>query len=81
MQITGQLDLDDQLNAKISGLKCNGDGAIARIACGILNPHLQKIDGREFALLSLPLGATRLRDIRFTVADTLSVIAEFGSAA
>lgn len=80
LRITGQLDLDEKLTAKISGLDCTGEGAIASIACGVLKPHLQKIEGREFPLMSLPLGEVRLRDVRITAGDKLSVTAEFGSA-
>lgn len=81
IQVTGQLELDDQLNLKIFALKCTGDGGIATLACGILKPYLQKIDGHEFALMSLPLGEIRLRDVRLAVGDDkLSVTAEFGSA-
>jgi len=79
LRITAQLDLDEQLNAKLTGLECTGDGAIASVACGVLKPHLQKLDGREFALMSLPLGEVRLRDVRIAVSDKLSVTAEFGS--
>jgi hypothetical protein len=81
IRITGQLDLDEELNARISGLDCTGDGAIAGMACGVLKPHLQKIDGRTFPLMSLPLGEVRLRDVQLAVGDKLSVTAEFGSAA
>ena len=80
IRVTGQLVLDDELNAKISGLACKGDGAIASVACGVLTPHLQKLNGREFPLMSLPLGEVRLRDVRVSVTDKLSVTAEFGSA-
>jgi hypothetical protein len=80
IRITGQLDLDEQLNARVSGLDCIGEGAIAGIACGVLKPQLQKIDGRSFPLMSLPLGEVRLRDVRIAVADKLSVTAAFGSA-
>jgi hypothetical protein len=80
LRITGQLDLDEKLTAKLSGLDCTGEGAIASIACGVLKPHLQKIDGREFPLMSLPLGQVRLRDVQINAADKLSVTAEFGSA-
>lgn len=79
IRITGQLDLDEALNARISGLDCTGDGAMATVACGILKPHLQKLDGREFPLMSLPLGEIRLRDVQVAVGDKLSVTAEFGS--
>ena len=80
IRITGSLDLDEELNAKISGLDCTGDGAIASVACGVLKPHLEKIDGREFPLMSLPLGEIRLGDIQLAVGDKLSVTAEFGSS-
>ena len=80
IRITGQLDLDEELNARISGLDCTGDGAIAGVACGVLKTHLQKIEGREFPLMSLPLGEIRLRDVQLAVGDKLSVTAEFGSA-
>ena len=80
IQVTGQLDLDDQLNLKISDLNCTGAGGIATLACGILKPYLQKVDGREFPLMSLPLGEIRLRDIRLTVGDKVCITAEFGSA-
>ena len=79
LRITGQLELDEQLNATISGLDCTGEGAIASVACGVLKPHLQKLDGRQFSLLSLPLGDVRLRDVRIAVGEKLSVKAEFGS--
>jgi hypothetical protein len=50
------------------------------LACGILKPYLEKIDGRAFPLMSLPLGEIRLHDVRLTVGDKLCVTAEFGSA-
>jgi hypothetical protein len=80
IRITGQVDLDEALNAKISGLDCTGDGALAGIACGVLKPHLQKLNGREFPLMSLPLGEICLRDVRIAAGDKLSVAAEFGAA-
>lgn len=79
IRITGQVDLDDALSAKVSGLDCTGDGALAGIACGVLKPQLQKLNGREFPLMSLPLGEIRLRDVRIAAGDKLSVTAELGS--
>jgi hypothetical protein len=81
LRITGQLDLNDQLNLKISGLNCTGDGGIGVMACGILKPYLEKFDGREFPLLPLPLEGISLRDVRLAVDDDLTVSAGFGSAA
>lgn len=80
LRITGQLDLDEALNARLSGLDCTGDGAIASVACGVLKPHLEKLNGRQFPIMSLPLGEVRLRDVRLAVGEKLSVSAEFGSS-
>jgi hypothetical protein len=80
LRITGLLDLDEELNARLSGLDCIGDGAIATVACGVLKQHLQKLNNREFPLMSLPLGEAHLRDVRLAVGEKLSVTAEFGSA-
>ena len=80
LRVTAQVDLDEELNARISGLDCIGDGAMASIACGVLKPHLEKINGRQFPLLSLPLGEVRLRDVQIVAGDKLSITAEFGSA-
>jgi hypothetical protein len=79
IRVTGQLDLDDQLKLKISDLNCTGGGAIASLACGILTPYLRKIDGREFPLMTFPLGDARLRDVRLAIGDNLAITAEFGS--
>ena len=80
LRITGQLDLDAELNARLSGLNCAGDGALASVACNILKPHLEQLNGRTFQLMSLPLGEVRLRDVRVAVGERLSVTAEFGSS-
>ena len=80
IRISGQLDLDDELIATISGLDCTGEGTIATLACGILRPHLQKLDGREFPLMALPLGEIRLRDVHLAVGDKLAITAQFGKA-
>jgi hypothetical protein len=80
LRITGQVDLDEELNARISGVNCTGEGAIAGIACGVLKPHLENMDGRKFSLLSLPLGEVRLRDVRIAAGERVSLAAEFRSA-
>jgi hypothetical protein len=79
VRITAQLAMDEQLNARLFGLGCNGDGPIGAMACGFLQPHLQRLDGREFPLMALPLGDIRLRDVRVAAGQMLSVTAQFGA--
>jgi hypothetical protein len=80
LQITAQVDLDEELNATVSGLDCTGDGAMASMACGVLKPHLEKMNGRTFSLMSLPLGEVRLRNVQIAAGDKLTITAEFGNA-
>jgi hypothetical protein len=79
IQIAASLDLDDDLTATVSGVRCTGEGAIGALACGFLSPHLQKVDGRTISLLALPLGDVRLRDVTLSANERLTVRAEFGS--
>jgi hypothetical protein len=81
IDISGQMQIDEGFRAKLSNLKCRGDGKLGSIACGVLEPHLRKLEGRSFSLMSLPLGEIRLRDVRIAVADTVEITADFGSAA
>lgn len=81
IDISGQLQIDDEFCAKLSNLKCRGDGTLGSLACGILEPHLRKIEGRAFSLMQLPLGDIQLQDVRIAVADTVEITADFGSAA
>ncbi len=79
IELKAKLAVDDDLNATVSGLKCTGDGAIGSLACGFLAPHLQKLEGRSFPLMALSLGEVRLRDVRLSAGDQLTVSAEFSS--
>jgi hypothetical protein len=81
IRIAGRLELDEQLVARISNLTCTGEGAIATLACNVLNPYLRKLDGREFPLMALPLGEVQLRDVKLDTADGIKVIADFGATA
>jgi head-tail adaptor len=80
IDISGQMQIDESFRVKLSNLKCRGDGKLGSIACGVLEPHLRKLEGRSFSLMSLPLGEIRLRDVRIAVADTVDITADFGSA-
>lgn len=79
IRIFAKVELDQELTARVSGLRCNGDGTIGSLACGFLAPHLEKMEGRTFPLSAFPLGDIRLRDVRFDVGERLRLTAEFGS--
>jgi hypothetical protein len=79
IDISAQLEVDEDFVARISGIKCKGEGAIGSLACGALEPHLRRLDGKTFSLMSLPLGELQLRDVRVAVADTVEITADFGT--
>ncbi len=79
VRIRARLELDDDLNARLSEVSCEGEGAIGSVACGVLEPHVRKLDGRVFPLMALPLGEIKLREVRLAAGDQLRVSAEFGA--
>lgn len=81
IDISGQVQIDDEFRANLSNLKCRSDGTLGNLACGILEPHLRKLEGRTFSLMQLPLGDIQLHDVRIAVADTVEITADFGGAA
>jgi hypothetical protein len=80
LDIYGQLDIDQNFAAKIWDLRCKSDNAVGALACSALEPVFQALNGRTFALKSLPLGEIQLRDVRLAVADTVEATVDFGSS-
>ncbi len=78
LDIYGQLDIDSSFAAKISELRCKGDGTVGSLACNALNPLFEKLKGKTFPLSLLLPGEVRLRDVRVTVADTIGITVDFG---
>ncbi|MGH8092869.1 MAG: hypothetical protein ACREIF_05295 [Chthoniobacterales bacterium] len=80
IRIHASLEIDDQLNARLSGLDCAGEGTLGTLVCGFLEPHLQQLNNRVFSLLVLPLGEVKLRDVQITVGTDLGVRAKLGGS-
>lgn len=78
VRISGSVEIDEQLQARLSALQCTGEGTLGSFACNFLTPHLQRFDGREFSLLALPLGEVALRDVRVVAGTDLRLTAQFG---
>jgi hypothetical protein len=81
MDVSGQVEIDDAFQANISNLKCRATGAIGSVACGVLQPLLDRMEGRSISLMSLPFSGMKLKDVRVTVANTVEVTADFGGTA
>jgi hypothetical protein len=79
VHIVGQLDVDDEMTARISGLNCSGEGMIGSVVCGFITPYLQRYDGKQVPLMAFSMGDVRLRDLQLRTQDGLQVTAAFGS--
>ena len=78
LSLSGNLDVDEQLNARLSGLALGGDAMITKLAGSFIRPHLDKLEGRVLPLLALSLGELKLRDVEIATRDGLEVRAKFG---
>ncbi len=79
LRLSGRLEIDEQMNAEVSGLECLGEGTLGTLACGFLGPYLERFNKRKYSLVALPLGEVKLRDIQIAVDSRLRVSALFGS--
>lgn len=80
IDIAAQIDVETDFSIKLSNLSCRSDGMLGSIACNLLGPFLEKIEGRKFSIMPLLYGDIRLHDIRIAVGDTVEITADFGSA-
>ena len=77
--LSGDADLDDKLNARLSNLRFQGDGMMANLAGGFIRPKLASFEGRTFPLMNFALGEITLRDVQLEAGETLRLSAQFGS--
>ena len=78
VHITGKVDLDDDLNATLSGLTCTGEGMIGGMAAAFLQSTLKKYNGKKFPLMAFSLGDATLRDLQIRTKPAIQVSASFG---
>ena len=79
IDLYAQLDITDDFVAKISQLKCKGNGKLGSFVCATLQPFFQRVLEKSFSLRSIPLGEIQLRDIHVAVADTVDITIDFGT--
>lgn len=77
--VTGQLDLDDELNLRVRDLATSGDGMIASIATGFLRPRFAEIEKRTISLAEYSFAGVALRDMRVRGGESLRIDAKFGA--
>ncbi len=81
LALSGRLTIDDELNARVSGLSLGGDAMVTKLAGSFIRPHLDRLEGRAFPLLAYTAGRLKLREIELVAGPTLEIRARFGSGA
>jgi len=80
LRLFGTIVVTEDLNAVISGLRCEGDGTLAALVCAAITPHLSRVEERAFPLSVLSMGEVRVNDVAITVDNRqIVVVARFGS--
>lgn len=75
----GQLAIDEELNARLSDLVCQGDGVLGKMVAGALQGHLRQLESKPVPLAPFSLGRLRLRDLKIKADQELIVEAGLGS--
>ena len=79
VDISGQIEIDDRMRITGSKLKASSSGIAGNVAVGLLQPQLNKLEGRPLPLLNFSLGKMKLRGVAIDTTDGLALTASFGS--
>jgi hypothetical protein len=77
VRLTGQLDIDEALAARISGLDCIGQGVVGSVAAAAIKPKLKRAEGRTMSLGTLVFEGLQPRDVRIESVDPLRIVGTF----
>jgi hypothetical protein len=80
LTVAGQLEIDGQLNACLSGLAVSGEGMIANMAQGMIQPRLAEWNGRVIPLGDYMAAGLTVSDLRITTGEKVRLEATFAPA-
>jgi hypothetical protein len=78
MLFRAHVSIDDKMNAKITGLTCDGDEVLGPLIVGLLRPAISRYNNETRPLVSFPTGDMKLHDVGVEVDDSLHLHAAFG---
>jgi hypothetical protein len=81
LRFKARMDVDDKLNGKISKLSCDGDQLLGPLISGVIDPQLDKYEGKTRPLVGFAFGKMKLRDLQINVDDGFKMNALFGNVA
>ncbi len=77
LHFQAHLDIDNEMYAKLSRLKCEGDDALGPLIMGLIRPGLSKLEGKSRPVFSFPTGQLKLRDVKIQGGDEVEISATF----
>jgi hypothetical protein len=75
MRFKAHVDIDDGMNAKLTGLSCDGDRLLGPLISGLLRPGLVQYEGKTRPLMSFPSAKLHLHEIAIRVDDSVHLTA------
>jgi hypothetical protein len=81
LTVAGRLEIDDQLNARLSDLAVLGEGMVANMAQSMIQPRLAEWNGRVVPLGDYVAAGLTVSDLRITTGEKVRLEATFAPAA
>ncbi|HET6407681.1 MAG TPA: hypothetical protein VFG14_07355 [Chthoniobacteraceae bacterium] len=80
LTVVGQLEIDDQLNARLIGLSVSGDGMVASMAQGMIQPRLTELNGKVIPLGEYVAAGLTVQDLKISTGEMVRLEANFAAA-
>jgi hypothetical protein len=79
LRFTARVDIDEQMNARISDLACDGDEVLGPLIVNFIRPGLAKYNGKTKPLVAFPSGNLKLSDVQVRGGERIELTARFGN--
>jgi hypothetical protein len=77
MRFEAHVEIDNDMYARLSHLKCEGDEALGPLISGLIRPGLAKYEGKSRPVFSFPTGQLKLKDVTIQGGDDVKIGAKF----
>jgi hypothetical protein len=79
LRFTGQLDIDEHLNGRLSNLTCTGDNLLGPVISTLIQPVIERYNNKTRPLVRWPKDRIQLRAVKISTGETIKLTAAFGS--
>ena len=79
LRFRARLDIDDNLQGRLSELKCSGDDVLGPLISGLIQPFLARYNGKTRPLMNFPKTDMRLQGVEIVADERVRLTADFGS--